>query len=129
MRKLLDALPAWNVWLLSKYPTVMFSTGPMFVTLQASLYSARQKLWVLPDALYGKYVPRPESLFGHLWGSSWHGEDAKGALWVAHHPRAIVGAFLMVVSLALLHCWRRRRAIVPRALGSPEPNERQGKMC
>jgi hypothetical protein len=101
----------------------------MFVTLQASLYSARRKLWVLPDALYGKYVPRPESLFGHLWGSSWHGEDAKGALWVAHHPRAILGAFLLVISLTLLHIWRRRRAVVPKVLGSPVPDERQGKMC
>ena len=33
--RLLRALPAWNVWLLTKYPTVMFSTGPMFVSMQA----------------------------------------------------------------------------------------------
>ena len=128
VRKLLDALPSWNIWLFSKYPTVMFSTGPMFVTLQASLYSARQTLWVLPDALYGKYVPRPESLFGHLWGSSWHGEDAKGALWIVHHPRAILGAILLAVSVTGFYI-RRRRPAVPGALGSSVPGERQGKMC
>lgn len=128
MRKLLDALPSWNMWLFSKYPTVMFSTGPMFVTLQASLYTARRTLWVLPDALYGKYVPRPESLFGHLFGSSWHGEDAKSALWVVHHPRAILGTLILAASLMGLHCWRKSSA-VPRALGSSGPDERQGKMC
>ena len=128
VRKLLDALPSWNMWLFSKYPTVMFSTGPMFVTLQASLYSARRTLWVLPDALYGKYVPRPESLFGHLWGSSWHGEDAKGALWVVHHPRAILGAVLLAV-FAVSVCYSRRRPAVPGGLGSSGPGERLGKMC
>ena len=34
MRRLVERLPAWDVWLGTKYPTVMFSTGPMFVTLQ-----------------------------------------------------------------------------------------------
>jgi inositol phosphorylceramide mannosyltransferase catalytic subunit len=38
VRQLLEALPRWNVNLLTKYPTVMFSTGPMFVTLQATFY-------------------------------------------------------------------------------------------
>ncbi|CAL5227917.1 g10962 [Coccomyxa viridis] len=128
VRKLLDALPSWNMWLFSKYPTVMFTTGPMFVTLQASLYSARKTLWVLPDELYGKYVPRPESLFGHLWGSSWHGEDAKGALWVVHHPRAILGALLLAAFVMGFYI-RRRRPAVPGALGSSGPGELQGKMC
>ena len=129
VRKLLDALPSWNMWLFSKYPTVMFSTGPMFVTLQASLYSARQTLWVLPDTLYGKYVPRPESLFGHLWGSSWHGEDAKGALWIVHHPRAILGALMLAASVVGFYFWRTGKAAVPRASGSSILNGRQGKMC
>ena len=34
MLQMLQALPAWSVPLITKYPTVMFSTGPMFVTLQ-----------------------------------------------------------------------------------------------
>ena len=128
MRKLLDALPSWNMWLFSKYPTVMFSTGPMFVTLQASLYSARETLWVLPDALYGKYVPQPESLFGHLWGSSWHGEDAKGALWVLHHPWTILGALLLAASVAVFY-YKRQRPALPASLGSSGPAGLQGKMC
>lgn len=38
VRQLLLALPRWKVNLVTKYPTVMFSTGPMFVTLQATFY-------------------------------------------------------------------------------------------
>ena len=43
---MLAALPAWNLPLITKYPTVMFSTGPMFVTLQVRLL----RLLVLPAA-------------------------------------------------------------------------------
>ncbi len=41
LRQLLAALPSWNLWLLSKYPTVMFSTGPMFVSYQVQPCSFR----------------------------------------------------------------------------------------
>lgn len=34
LAQMLEALPRWRMPLLTKYPTVMFSTGPMFVTLQ-----------------------------------------------------------------------------------------------
>ena len=37
MRSMVAALPKWNMNLLLKYPTVMFSTGPMFVTLKVRL--------------------------------------------------------------------------------------------
>ena len=37
MLQMLAALPAWSLPLITKYPTVMFSTGPMFVTLQVRL--------------------------------------------------------------------------------------------
>ena len=38
MLQMLQALPAWSLPLITKYPTVMFSTGPMFVTLQVWPY-------------------------------------------------------------------------------------------
>lgn len=34
VREMVATLPRWNMNLLLKYPTVMFSTGPMFVTLK-----------------------------------------------------------------------------------------------
>jgi hypothetical protein len=40
----------------SAYARVMFSTGPMFLTISALRWPGRsQKLWILPARLYGKY--------------------------------------------------------------------------
>ena len=62
--------------------------------LQASFFEDRKALWVLPDDMYNKYVNGEQPLFTHLYGSSWHGDDAKSALWILHHP-----LFLAVLTL------------------------------
>ncbi len=47
----------------------MFSTGPMFLTHEASYYPARSSLDILSPELYGKYVHNSSnSLFRHLKG-------------------------------------------------------------
>jgi hypothetical protein len=98
------ALPAWdhNWWI--NYPTVMFSTGPMFLSAQYAIYSAahpitdnfpRAEVRILPKSLYGKNAPIadvPHSFFSHFYGSSWHDDDAnfvtflgqwgKGLMWL-----------------------------------------------
>jgi len=43
---------------LSRYVTVMFSTGPMFVTIQYALYAHKERLAIIPVELYGKYKVR-----------------------------------------------------------------------
>ena len=82
------ALPAWDHHWVSNYPTVMFSTGPMFLSAQYAIYSAahpvdeenpRADVRILPTSLYGKNVPFdsvPHSFFSHFYGSSWHSDDA-----------------------------------------------------
>lgn len=46
----------------SGYGKVMFSTGPMFLTLQALRWPQRaEKLWVMPARLYGKYGEKSKS--------------------------------------------------------------------
>lgn len=71
-------------WLLN-YPTVMFSTGPMFLSVQYGLYvrdnfgEAMSQVRVLPKTLYGKNIKEseaPHSFFSHFYGSSWHSDDA-----------------------------------------------------
>ncbi len=52
VRAMVAALPKWNVNLLLKYPTVMFSTGPMFVTLKVCLYLLP---WLPIPPLVGPY--------------------------------------------------------------------------
>ncbi len=47
----------------------MFSTGPMFLTHEASFYSNRSAINVLSQELYGKYVYNSsQALFQHLKG-------------------------------------------------------------
>ncbi|KAG1755586.1 glycosyltransferase family 32 protein [Suillus lakei] len=90
-------------WILN-YPTVMFSTGPMFLSFQYSLYTASHPITphepgdvrILPKSLYGKNAKpeeAPHSFFTHYYGSSWHADDAafigflntwgKGLMWLA----------------------------------------------
>lgn len=89
-------------WILN-YPTVMFSTGPMFLSFQYSLYTASHPITpyepgdvrILPKSLYGKNAKpeeAPHSFFAHYYGSSWHADDAaligflntwgKGLMWL-----------------------------------------------
>ncbi|KAF8318206.1 glycosyltransferase family 32 protein, partial [Clavulina sp. PMI_390] len=68
------------------YPTVMFSTGPMYVSAQYGLYTAshpsrtpEDDVRILSKALYGKNAKpeeAPHSFFSHHYGSSWHADDA-----------------------------------------------------
>ena len=74
-------------WVLN-YPTVMFSTGPMFLSAQYGLYTASHpptaeypggEVRILPKSLYGKNAKpeeAPHSYFTHYYGSSWHADDA-----------------------------------------------------
>ncbi|OBZ70299.1 Mannosyl phosphorylinositol ceramide synthase SUR1 [Grifola frondosa] len=90
-------------WVLN-YPTVMFSTGPMFLSAQYGTYTSSHPLTpslpggevrILPKSLYGKNAKpeeAPHSFFLHYYGSSWHADDAafigflgkwgKGLMWV-----------------------------------------------
>lgn len=65
----------------TNYPTVMFSTGPMFLSAQYGLWpkedglGAQKQVRVLPRRFYGKNAPAdelPDSYFTHFYGSSWH---------------------------------------------------------
>lgn len=66
------------IFLFSTSPTVLFSTGPMFVSLQYYLrYGLEEPVCALPYELYGW-----EMLF-HVEGMSWrtHDTDTMAALW------------------------------------------------
>lgn len=59
----------------SRYSTVMFSTGPMFLTHQATSYDNRSSIGVISQELYGKYVfNESQALFQHLKGKKDMGE-------------------------------------------------------
>lgn len=92
-------------WILN-YPTVMFSTGPMFLSAQYGLYTAAHRntafedVRILPKALYGKNAKEdeaPHSFFSHFYGSSWHSDDAAFIGFLGSW-----GKFLMWIGLAVL---------------------------
>jgi mannosyltransferase OCH1-like enzyme len=68
----------------------MFSTGPMFLTVQYSLYPGRRDVGIIPKPTYGKYDFSGDAYFYHLHGSSWHANDASFIFWMDRHKLALV---------------------------------------
>ena len=75
---LIERLPRYNQWYINYYLTVMYSTGPMFLTINYIEYmhtmmplSPDYAIYVLNETLYGA-TNHTESLFYHVEGSSWH---------------------------------------------------------
>ncbi|KII95069.1 glycosyltransferase family 32 protein [Plicaturopsis crispa FD-325 SS-3] len=95
-------------WILN-YPTVMFSTGPMFLSAQYGLYTSSHpstpenpggEVRILPKSLYGKNAKAgeaPNSFFSHFYGSSWHADDAAFIGFLGHW-----GKVMMWIGLAIL---------------------------
>eukprot|EP00887_Chlorella_sp_A99_P007184 scaffold2.g7184.t1 len=75
---------------------VMFSTGPMFLTVHYALSRTRADVAVVPADVYGKYDSSHDPALYHLHGSSWHAGDAQYVLWLDSHakPLALVAAGL-----------------------------------
>ena len=106
-------------WVLN-YPTVMFSTGPMFLSAQYGLYASSHpttyldEIRILPKSLYGKNAKEgeaPHSFFSHFYGSSWHADDAafigflgtwgKGLMWI--------GLLVLIIGMVKLSGTKQRR--------------------
>ncbi|KAI0081708.1 hypothetical protein K474DRAFT_1132978 [Panus rudis PR-1116 ss-1] len=106
-------------WVLN-YPTVMFSTGPMFLSAQYGLYTSSHpptpeqpggEVRILPKSLYGKNAKpeeAPHTFFTHYYGSSWHADDAAFIGFLGKW-----GKILMWVGLAILVIGLLRMARVP----------------
>ncbi|KAH9482747.1 Inositol phosphoceramide mannosyltransferase 3 [Psilocybe cubensis] len=106
-------------WVLN-YPTVMFTTGPMFLSAQYGLYtashpnSALQEVRILPKSLYGKNAREneaPHSFFSHFYGSSWHADDAAFIGFLGTWGKLLMwlGLFILVVGLVRLPSKQGRR--------------------
>jgi mannosyltransferase OCH1-like enzyme len=87
---------------------VMFSTGPMYLTVQYSLFPSKRDVAIIPKPTYGKYDFSGDAYFYHLHGSSWHANDASLIFWLDRHKLALVLLGSLVVSglagLAILRC-------------------------
>ncbi|KAG8908156.1 hypothetical protein FRB99_008699 [Tulasnella sp. 403] len=88
MEQVIRGLITFDINYVLNYPTVMFSTGPMFMSAQYGLYTASHPptpqnpggdIRILPKDLYGKNAKpgeAPHAFFQHFYGSSWHSDDA-----------------------------------------------------
>lgn len=127
-------------WILN-YPTVMFSTGPMFLSAQYGIYTASHpissetlgEVRILPKSLYGKNAQlfeAPHSFFSHFYGSSWHADDAAfiGFLGTWGKGLLLIGAIILLlglIRLALPSNHRRRLAAYDVVL--PKWTQRNGR--
>ena len=82
---LIERLVRHNHWYINYYLTVMYSTGPMFLTICYIEYMQQLQrrqlvgpsvddadaIYLLNETLYGA-TNHPQSLFYHVEGSSWH---------------------------------------------------------
>ncbi|GAA6062077.1 hypothetical protein JCM10212_006500 [Sporobolomyces blumeae] len=102
----------------TNYPTVMFSTGPMFLSAQYGLWpkdvaeGMERQVRVLPRRWYGKNA-RPsqmtDSFFDHYYGSSWHADDAGFITFLGKFGILLMYAGLAVVVLGLARLlWSKR---------------------
>jgi hypothetical protein len=116
-------------WYLN-YPTVMFSTGPMFLSAQYGFYTAAHPfspeepggdVRILPKALYGKNASpeeAPHAFFSHFYGSSWHSDDAAFVGFLAQWGKVLMvaGTILTICGLVRLtfpsHRTRRAAPVV-----------------
>ncbi|EEB08783.1 mannosyltransferase complex subunit [Schizosaccharomyces japonicus yFS275] len=114
--QVMKALPRYNHRYLTKYPTVMLSTGPLFLSIQFCYYFAKNSFKtqsrILPIELYGN---TPTSFFSHVYGSSWHGKDAKLIMWLNDNLRlflfSLVSIFFAVILLIFFVGFSRRRRV------------------
>lgn len=109
MDQVIHNLVTFNHRYLTHYPTVMFSTGPMFVSASYGLYvdvhgpakpstalapdAGFEGVRVLPKSLYGKNaqpVDVPDAFFRHFYGSSWHAGDAGFLIFLRDHGRLLM---------------------------------------
>lgn len=105
-------IPFDHSWVLN-YPTVMFSTGPMFLSAQYGLYASSHPptpdnptgdVRILPKPLYGKNAKpdeAPHSFFTHYYGSSWHADDAAFVGFLGKWGKALMWVGLVVLVLGL----------------------------
>ncbi|KAM0750686.1 hypothetical protein T439DRAFT_356437 [Meredithblackwellia eburnea MCA 4105] len=108
----------------TNYPTVMFSTGPMFLSAQYGLWPKEdvdapidtRQVRILPRRWYGKNAPEGErelAYFSHFYGSSWHADDAGFITFLGKFGLALMYAGFTVALLGIGRILWSKRSSVP----------------
>ncbi|KND00205.1 uncharacterized protein SPPG_04541 [Spizellomyces punctatus DAOM BR117] len=99
---LVQNLPTFNHYFFSSYPTVMFSTGCMYLSALHTLYPQRSIDTKVLGGERNRVNGRAETpLFTHLGASSWHQGDAQLFVligrWIKETP---LGAYALLLALS-----------------------------
>lgn len=94
------------------YVTVMYSTGPLFLSVIWKKYMASNKnvgdgpgggrVRILMQDEYNRHA---WSFFRHHKGSSWHGKDAKLIFWMGGHWVMLTAAGFIIAGILGLGMW------------------------
>ncbi|KAI3612176.1 mipc synthase subunit [Moniliophthora roreri] len=114
-------------WILN-YPTVMFSTGPMFLSAQYGIFTSAHAstpddfIRILPKSLYGKNAKdgeAPNAFFSHFYGSSWHADDAAFIGFLGHWGKGLlwIGLIILMAGLVMIALPGRQRRYTLRRIG------------
>ncbi|RPD67226.1 hypothetical protein L226DRAFT_565966 [Lentinus tigrinus ALCF2SS1-7] len=117
-------------WVLN-YPTVMFSTGPMFLSAQYGAWTSAHpptpeypggEVRILPKSLYGKNAKpgeAPHSFFSHYYGSSWHADDAAFIGFLGKWGKVLmwIGLVVLVGGLIRMALAPSQKSRMPRIAG------------
>ena len=106
-KKVMEALPSKIKWYGTPYLTVMYSTGPMHLSLLYNRLSAEQQkdVLVLPPELY---TNRKTRYFKHLRGSTWHSTDAFIIKWMMRHWLSLSSLVLVLLLVVYIRIPRHR---------------------
>ncbi|KAM5444567.1 hypothetical protein MferCBS31731_000020 [Microsporum ferrugineum] len=122
-----------NQWYISKYITVFFTTGPMFLSgIIASwfhilktdgkddfaTFKGPHGLAILPSRLYDT---TEYTFFSHFPGSTWHGNDVAVLSWLYHYLwMFFLAGFALMIMSVVLGPTRRAKRRMPRFMTKHE---------
>ncbi|PRP78014.1 mannosyl phosphorylinositol ceramide synthase SUR1 [Planoprotostelium fungivorum] len=106
-KKIIDSLQTYNHWYGTQFLTVLFSTGPVFLSLVYGSYQDKMNIRVLQQE---NYANTPMSLLVHRTGSTWHQDDAAFFLWFFKHRIAFtMVTIITAIGLVTFYLWRKKR--------------------
>ncbi|KAM5440995.1 CSG1/SUR1-like protein [Microsporum ferrugineum] len=112
--RVIKSLQAYDrAWVLP-YITVMYSTGPLFLSVIWKEYKNTDpdgvnRVRVLLQDAYNRHS---WSFFTHHPGSSWHGEDAQLIFWMGSHWMLITFSGFLAAGIVGLALWRIYRRVL-----------------
>ncbi|KAI9741912.1 MAG: hypothetical protein M1834_000301 [Cirrosporium novae-zelandiae] len=105
--QVIDSLQSYDRSWILPYITVMYSTGPLFLSViwkhwLDSNQPEDSRVRILSQDEYNRHA---WSFFSHHQGSSWHGSDARLIFWAGNHWLLLTVLGFMMAGVVGMSCW------------------------